>query len=409
MTILLVDDDATANLLYTILLRKSGHKVLQASDGEMAWKLLQEEEVNLVVTDWMMPNLSGLDLCRRIRMSTIDHYTYVILCTAKDEKSDLIEGMEAGADDFLVKPISREELRVRIRAGERVLNLERGLAERNRQLASANVELHSAYERIEKDLQAAAWLQENLLPPAALSAEGISCRWYFRPSSYIGGDIFNFFSLDRGMVGFYVLDVSGHGVPAAMLSVTLSMVLAPDATRGSPLREFNPLTGCFDVVEPAAAVRELNRRFQSRDDRYFTMIYGIADTRACTLRMVQAGHPSPIFIGSEGLSMLGTGGMPVGVWPEMDLDVIEVPFHPGDCLVLYSDGVSECMNPQGEVFSEERMIRYLREAAKKPLDGMLKGLEAELDEWSDGVPYRDDVSVMALKFSGMSDERKENP
>jgi sigma-B regulation protein RsbU (phosphoserine phosphatase) len=326
----------------------------------------------------MMPNLSGPELCRKIRSAALDHYVYVLLCTAKDERSDLIEGMEAGADDFLVKPISRDELRVRIRAGERILKLERGLAERNRQLGTAYGQLQSAYELIERDLKAAAWMQENLLPPKALSAEGISCRWHFRPSSFVGGDIFNFFSLGAGQVGLYMLDVSGHGVPAAMLSVTLSMVLTPDPTRDSPLKQFNPETGNFDAVEPAAAVLELNRRFQSKEDRYFTMIYGIVDTRMCTLRLAQAGHPNPVVMSLSGeLTVLGTGGMPVGLWPEIDFDVVEVPFHPGDRLVLYSDGVSECMNRGDEGFGDARLLRYLKGCTGKSLDDILTGLGAE--------------------------------
>jgi sigma-B regulation protein RsbU (phosphoserine phosphatase) len=240
----------------------------------------------------MMPHLAGVDLCRRIRAARFSHYTYVILCTSKGANSDLVEGMDAGADDFLVKPISPEELRVKVRAGERVLNLEQGLADRNRELAATNSRLELAHQLIEDDLKAAAWMQERLLPPAELEAHGVRCEWRLQPSSYIAGDIFNFFALDEDQVGFYLLDVSGHGVPAAMLSVTLSMVLTPEGAHGSPLKRFNRVTGGFDVVPPDEVIRELNGPFQSKDDRYFTMVYGIFDTTTYRLRMAQAGHPA---------------------------------------------------------------------------------------------------------------------
>ncbi len=393
MKILLVEDDPAASRLYARLLSGFGHEVLSAGDGEDAWNLLQIHEISLVVTDWMMPNLSGLDLCRRIRSANLDHYVYVILCTAKSDKAELVEGMEAGADDFLSKPIAAAEFRVRIRAGERILTLERGLAERNRQLATA-------YKLIEEDLQSAAWMQSNLLPARILSAEGIACRWYFRPSSYIAGDTLNFFPLGGGKVGFYVLDVSGHGVPAAMLSVTLSMVLAPAATFGSPLKRLNSATGEFEAMDPDEAIRELNRRFQTTDDRYFTMIYGVVDTGSRRLKLGQAGHPNPLLMTADGkVSVLGTGGMPVGLWPDIDFDLIDVSFGPGDRLFLYSDGVSECANSRDNMYGDDRVMKYFESSAGKPLDDVIGGLEPDLDAWRDGRDFRDDVSVMALEFT----------
>src|ERR1700761_607368 len=208
-----------------MILQLQGHEVLEASDGEVAWQMVQEHQSSFVVSDWMMPNLAGVDLCRRIRAASFDHYVYVILCTSKGEKSDLIEGMDAGADDFLVKPISPEELRVKVRAGERLLNLQQGLAEKNRELARINSSLEEAHQLLEKDLQAAAWMQRRLLPSPATQAHGLRCEWRLQPSGYVAGDTFNFFPIGEHHVAFYLLDVSGHGVPAAMLSVALSMML----------------------------------------------------------------------------------------------------------------------------------------------------------------------------------------
>src|SRR4029453_13608998 len=126
------------------------------------------------------------------RGASLDRYVYVILCTSKGEKADLIQGMDAGADDFLVKPISPEELRVRVRAGERVLELERRLADRNRELEHANGQLTEACQRIEEDISAAKGIQESLLPLPELRTLGVACNWCLRPSNYMSGDIFNF-------------------------------------------------------------------------------------------------------------------------------------------------------------------------------------------------------------------------
>ena len=400
MKILVVDDDPIARAIPSMLLRSFGHEVVEAADGELAWRLVEEKQISFVVSDWVMPNLAGVDLCRRIRASNVDRYVYVILCTSKDAKSDLVEGMDAGADDFVVKPISAEELRVKVRAGERILTLQDGLAEKNHELAGINSRLQSAHKLLEDDLKAAAWIQEQLLPSPALRALGVRCEWRFRPSSYIAGDIFNFFPLDDKLVGFYLLDVSGHGVPAAMLSVTLSMVLTPDATNASPLKDYDVTTGALKAVRPEVAIRNLNRRFQLKDDRYFTMVYGVLDTESLSLSLAQAGHPSPVLI-RPGTSpqILGSGGMPVGLWPEMDFDCIDLSVSPGDRILFYSDGVTECMDPNGEPFGEHRLLEYLGRASGEPLDKLLEGLDGEMKTWGAGTNCGDDVSLLAIELT----------
>jgi phosphoserine phosphatase RsbU/P len=399
MKILLVDDDSVARSILCQLLRQQGHDVIEAADGQLAWDLVQQQKISFIVSDWMMPNIHGVDLCRKIRAEALDHYVYVILCTSKGAKSDLIEGMDAGADDFLVKPISPEELRVKVRAGERILSLEQNLADKNRELAAINHRLQSAHKLIEDDLKAAASLQTRLLPSPALLAHGVKCEWYLEPCGYIAGDTFNFFAMDQERVGFYLLDVSGHGVPAAMLSVTLSMILTPDETAGNPLMRYNRACSAFELAAPGEALRELNTRFQSKDDRYFTMIYGLFDCRSSTLRMAQAGHPGPILIRKSGeMRALGGGGMPLGIWADIEFDCFEVPLLPGDRLVLFSDGVTECTNPQGETFSEARLLTCLQQCGTVTLDALLGNVVEQVETWRSIPTFADDLSLLAIEI-----------
>ncbi len=400
LKILLVDDDRMTRSMAARMLRLQGHEVVEAGDGELAWQAIGREQVNFVVSDWIMPNLDGVELCRRIRAAQTPSYVYVILCTSKGERSDLIEGMDAGADDFLVKPISSEELRVKVRAGERILTLERGLEERNRQLEEVHASLQKAHALIEEDLLAAARLQQAMLPSASLEKDGICCRWHFHPSSYIAGDIFNFFEVGENAIGFYILDVSGHGVPAAMLSITLSVVLTPDSMEGNILTQYDSAAETYRAASPDSVIQELNRRFHSKDDRYFTMIYGVIDLQSSTLRIGQAGHPSPVLARSGGGSQtLGAGGMPVGVWPEIEFDSIETQLAIGDRLVLYSDGVTECLNNAGEQFGERRLLEAIEAVQENDLDTMFTKLVERINAWRGGREPDDDLSLLVVERS----------
>lgn len=132
MRILIADDDPVSRRVLIGYLQKWEHDVVAAADGEEAWRLFEAEDFPLVISDWMMPGLDGPELIRRIRASDRPGYAYTILLTGRNQKEDLVEGMDAGADDFVTKPFDRDELRVRLRAGERIVRLERALAEQAR-------------------------------------------------------------------------------------------------------------------------------------------------------------------------------------------------------------------------------------------------------------------------------------
>lgn len=401
MKILVVDDDPVDRTLLGTLLRGLGHEVREVSDAAGAWAALHDQHFAVLVSDWMMPEVSGLDLCRMVRSRSSEQYVYIMLCTARGERADFIEAMDAGADDFVVKPVSSEELRVRIRAAERIVRLEQGLADRNRQLRQSNISLRRAYEQIEADIRAAAWIQENLLPSRFMHAHGVTCNWRLRPSSYMAGDIFNFFELDERHVGFYLLDVAGHGVPAAMCSVALSMMLTPGGSHGGPLRRYEPTSDTFTVAKPTEVISDLNARFHASGDRHFTMSYGLLDLHTSMLRLAQAGNPNPVLIQSGGqVKSITTGGMPVGLWPDIHIDSVEVPFSRGDRLVLCSDGITECTNMRNEEFGDERLIEYLTGVARQPLDLVLNGLERRLEHWRGSADFNDDISMLAVELTG---------
>jgi len=147
MKVLIAEDDMVSGLVLERTLQRWGYEVIKTKNGQEAWARFQAEPVSMVITDWMMPQMDGIELCRRIRELRLDHYTYVILLSAKSQKIELVEGMNAGADDFMTKPFDSAELQVRLRAGERILELEHSLTERQKEIVTVNQELQRNVDR----------------------------------------------------------------------------------------------------------------------------------------------------------------------------------------------------------------------------------------------------------------------
>lgn len=392
MRILIADDDQDIQRLLGRILKSWGHEVVTADHGGQALEILKKDPISFVISDWMMPEMDGLELCRHIRNSDFGRYIYIILLTARDAKNDLIHGMEAGADDFVVKPFNRGELKVRIRAGERILALERDLVD-------ANTQIQHAYDRINKDLEAGAEMQRSLLPPPDLTIPGFKMSWIFFPSAFVAGDIFNMFQLDEDHVGFYLLDVAGHGVPSAMLSVTLSRILSP--IPDSPLKYAVPGEPNYEISSPVRVLEDLNERFQADDEtmQYFTMVYGMINKKENTLQLAPAGHPPTIHVPhNDKIAELGLSSFPIGLLPGADFDLETTTFKPGDRLFLYSDGIPECFNPELEAYSQERLLARLEEWRALPLPELLDLLEKDLRDWHGEDDFSDDLTLMAIEM-----------
>jgi sigma-B regulation protein RsbU (phosphoserine phosphatase) len=393
MRVLIADDEPVNRLVLSRKLRQWGHEPVLAEDGAQAWAMMQAEPFRMVITDWMMPEMDGIELTRRIRFSPLGGYTYVLLLTARTGVEALVEGIEAGADDFVTKPFQMEELRARLRAGERVLQLESDLAEHNRRLTLA-------YASARRDLEAAAEMQKALLPPQGLSLPAVNSAWRFLPASLVAGDVFNVHALDATRTSFYLLDVAGHGVPSAMLSFTLSKLLAPRNEADGLVKRPLEHAPYWEVTPPADVLRELNRRFQDDSEalKYFTMIYGVVDSERDTIVIAQAGHPTPLLVRTSGeVLRLGDTGFPVGMLPDVDFEQFEFPFEAGDRLYLYSDGVTECANGEQAAFGLQRLSDVVGDAASPSVEASIDSVEHALRRWRASDEFADDVTLLALE------------
>lgn len=394
--VLIVEDSPIYRRLLARMLTQWGYRVSEAENGAAALEMLATTSVSMVISDWEMPLMDGLALCRAIRERQFGHYIYLILLTARENAGDLAQGFDAGADDFLSKPVEQSELRARLHAGARILALEATLAARNARLSEA-------LTQIEKDLEAAARIQQSVLPSHHLRYQHYHADWLFLPSAWVSGDIFNVFALDDHLA-FYCVDVSGHGVGAAMMS----LAVARQFLHGRAVERFL-FAGQGGVESPSRVVQMLNRRFCSEEPdimSYFTMIYGVINLQTGAGRLCQAGHPTPFIITSGGeVKTVGSGGAPVGLMPDLSWEDVAFVLEPGERLCLFSDGITECENPQGEQFGPQRLQRWLQQHASRTIDKLLPAFGEHLMGWRNGEKsadpaMADDVSLLLIERDG---------
>ncbi|KAB2907400.1 MAG: SpoIIE family protein phosphatase [Ignavibacteriales bacterium] len=396
MDILIADDLAETRILLKSVIKKLGHNVYSAEDGAQAWELLQENpNISLLISDWEMPNMTGIELCRKIRSSDIGRYLFIILLTAKNQKDELIEGMAAGADDFITKPFNNQELDVRIRAGERIIRLQEDLAQKNKKLSDYN-------ERLEKDLRSAAKLQESLLPKRHLELGELSFDSIFIPSLFVAGDIFNYFKLDEDNTGFYLLDVSGHGVSSAMLSFTLSKYLnAEGGSARGVLRKWTPSESNFINTSPEIVLGMLNRIFEMGEEtmQYFTMVYGKYNYQARELEVSLGGHP-PVLVmrANGGAEVIDLASIPIGMFRNSEYSKATLRMEPGDRILVYSDGLCDCFDT-GDGKVTENMTDWFRERNYPDVNALSDEIKAKMRNYMENNPDADDISLIIISVN----------
>ena len=391
--ILIVDDSHSQRLLLAAGLRGTGYSVVQASSGTEALRICDEQEIDLILSDWMMPGMNGIELCRQLRRSASERYIYFILMTSKTEKGSVAEGLEVGADDFLPKPVDPAELRARIKAGDRLLSLERDLRGNNHLLSDALSRLQDLYHTLDHDLAEARTLQLSLVPQRTIRFQGGQISLRLRSSGHVGGDMVGHFQIDVERLGLYSIDVSGHGMAAALLTTRLAGLFTGSAAG----RNIALIEGEHGPAPrpPASVAAKLNQLMltELQSERYLTLGYAQIDLGTGQVQMVQAGHPHPVLQRADGqICRLGDGGLPVGLLEDAGWQQIEAQLHPGDRLLLVSDGVIECPDPAGAELGQEGLEALLQSMPKLRGQALIEALTWEMARWSGSEEFPDDVS-----------------
>lgn len=401
--VLVVDDSRAQRKILQMQLSRWGYAVTEATSGIEALQFCRDQRFDIVLSDWMMPGMTGVEFCKAFRALPRDEYGYFILLTSKSEKAEIAVGLENGADDFVSKPVSANELRARLRAGERILGMQDELVEKNRLIGTTLDELQKLYDSLDRDLIEARKLQQTLVRDRFRDFGAGTASLMLRPSGHVGGDLVGSFEIDANRIVLFGVDVSGHGVASAMMTARLAGLLS-GASPDQNIALRIGADGRRDAWSPAEVAQRLNRLMidDLQVDQYFTLAYAEINLANGACELVQAGHPHPLLLrATGGVEVLGRGGLPVGLIADARYQLTEVQLAPGDRLLLMSDGVTECTNASGAQLGTEGLAKIIIENKSLKSPDLLEALLWRLGRFAGGEDFQDDVSGLIFDYRGL--------
>ncbi len=446
--VLIAEDNRLQAKVLQDRLLKAGYCVRVAIDGAIALQMAKDCAPDIIVSDIEMPNMTGHELCRAIKTDDALRHVPLILLSTLSEPEDIIRGLDCGADNYVTKPyriaylIARMESllqtplgghdedllelevtlagkRYKVKSGrQQVLNLLvstfENAVEKNQELLRFNEDLTIAKEKLAKwnrqlealngrmrrDLDAAAKIQQSLLPNAIPTTTNLSYAWKYLPCDELAGDFLNFFRLDDSHIAMFVVDVSGHGVASSLLSVTVGRVLTPDVGAHSLLTRHDA-NGKRTITSPAEVAAELNRRFpmEGQGNLYFTMVYAVLNVETLEMRYVSAGHNAIVHAQRGTLpKMLPAEGFAIGWMEDIEYEEITVQLAAGDRIYLYSDGIPEALDAELNEFDQPRMLKLMNDCWPKSLDQTVEAICDSVLHWCRVHGPKDDISLLAIQI-----------
>lgn len=379
--ILVVDDEPKNVRILQIQLKARGYIVHTAADGLEALDTVEKEMPDLILLDINMPRMDGFEVVKRIRANETTEFIPVVMITAlRDTRENRLKSIELGADDFIEKPFDSLEVLARVRSLLRIKRYQDTLAEYN--------------TRLQEELQMARSIQEILIPQNGeqkLSSFRIASHCC--PEMAVGGDFYDIWEIAPNRLGVFISDVMGHGVSAAFVTVFIKTILA----------EFQ------QQIEdnPGYLLEILNTRFNdlisSRLFMFATAFCGIIDLDKGVLRCANAGHSFPFLYNAEEQTYQAIGdqktGNGLGIWRDSVYETVEYPFNKLSRMFLYTDGVYEAKNPQGEEFTVDRLQQLVCECGEKSAAALVTTVSEAIDVFTHNCPKDDDLTIIALEVS----------
>jgi len=366
--ILIVEDNPASLEIMQVRLEASDYRVITATDGEEGLAKAQSSLPDLILLDVMMPKMDGLEVCRRLKNNDRLPFMPIIMVTAKTDTKDVIAGLEAGGDEYLTKPVDHGSLVARVKSMLRIKELHDTVIAQSTQL--------------ENQLKTASKIQTLFWPELPAPEGGIRTWAVSQPASYVGGDFYDAIILPDKSVLAYVADVSGKGVPAALIMAAVSTKIRAEAS----------LQQNLNLI--LRAVNGSMYELASTEGYFATMLLLKYWPRMRKIEMIRAGHINPVLVSPTGVREIsGLKGVSLGVMEEVDYELAELVLEPGESLLLFSDGVSEAENASVEQFGYQRLIDQLSTSKSFPHG---EGLLESVREWRGQAVVNDDLTIFEI-------------
>jgi sigma-B regulation protein RsbU (phosphoserine phosphatase) len=382
--LLLVEDSSTMRRMLAMKLAEDGYDVATANDGvEGLAKAREAPRPELILTDYEMPELDGAGLCEAVKSDRGLRSIPVLMLTTLGDTERKVAGLEAGADDYILKPKSPDDFRemfARIRAHLRIADLNAELADRNRLL-------EAAHKKLTFELELAQKVQLALMPRPPKPRGVLRMAVRYKPANQLGGDVYDIYRLENNRLGILVADVSGHGVNSAMLSGMVKALAAPLS---------------MAVLEPGELLAGLDvATEQYFPEGYFcTGFYLIADEETGLIRYAGVGHPPAIVVGPKGPRMLPSNPGMLGIGMVDGTAGGTDRIEPRESLVIYTDGLTDAMDPSDALFGEERLKTVLQSHWGADPAEILKEVDEALRQHTSPGSPADDINIIVLQHPG---------
>lgn len=396
-TVLIVDDDPVTTAMLGSLCTSYGLNVITDTDAERALQRVADGQAQIVISDWHMQGMNGLQFCERIRSLPVGDFVYFILMSAYSEDEFIRDCILSQVDQFLPKPIESQLLRHSLFNAFRILDLKDSLG-------SLDLELPEQQKTLQQDLQLLRLLQLSMMPQRNQVLSGTRIHTYSKPRAALSGDHCGVFRLNDDTIGFYIVDVVGHGMPAAIRAMGAARLLSSSPYESVVYKDRENPDDALEIRGCAEVMTVLNTIYQisDEDQAYVCGLYGKFNRITGELEVSVAGMPLPYLVSELGeVELLGQSDLPLGIQDTQQYRSVRRTLRPGDKLVMISDGLVEIRNPAGEVLGLEQFNGLLAGCVKTATDNLLDCVVGGVLKWADrqeSKEFQDDVTLMLLDF-----------
>lgn len=377
--ILVINDDDGIREMTVLILQSHGYATCEARNGKEGIEKAIQEIPDLVLLDIMMPEMDGYEVCTHLKANPITKEIPVVFLSSLNMPKEKIKGLELGAVDFINNVVDQGELLARVQTHLKIKSLTNELIKKNQQLSKKQ-------QILDENLSAAALIQTSFLPPAEVKMSQLNIAWLWLPSYTLGGDIFNVIQLN-GKTVFYIVDVSGHDVPSALVTISVSQFLHQENGPHKTIRS------------PKDMMTELDNEYPiERFDRFFTIFYALLDLETKKLTYSCAGHPPAMILSKDGIRLMENRGTIIGLSMNYPFEESEESLLVGDKIFFYTDGIIEQKNAKEELYGIRRLLNLLEKIKDESVSSIIKLVNESLFEFKGDMPVQDDVSMMIVEI-----------